>query len=44
MLDILDEPKHPFGGKSVLLGGDFRQTLLVKPKGTKKRHRHIINC
>ena len=34
--DILDEQKHPIGGKSVLLGGDFRQMLPVKPKGTKK--------
>lgn len=33
--DILDEPLHLFGGKTVLLGGDFRQTLPVKPKGTK---------
>ncbi|GKD83486.1 DNA helicase, partial [Tanacetum coccineum] len=33
--DILDEPTRPFGGKSVLLGGDFPQTLPVKPKGTK---------
>ncbi|KAI3735183.1 hypothetical protein L6452_14673 [Arctium lappa] len=33
--DILNEPTHPFGGKSVLLGGDFRQTLPIKPKGIK---------
>lgn len=33
--DILDQPTCPFGGKSVLLGGDFRQTLPVKSKGTK---------
>ncbi|KAL4582931.1 hypothetical protein LXL04_007492 [Taraxacum kok-saghyz] len=30
--DILDRKDVPFGGISVLLGGDFRQTLPVKPK------------
>ncbi|GJV33575.1 DNA helicase [Tanacetum coccineum] len=33
--DILDAPHSLFGGKSVLLCGDFRQTLLVK-KGASK--------
>ncbi|GJW09054.1 DNA helicase [Tanacetum coccineum] len=33
--DILTMPYRLFGGKSVLLGGDFRQTLLVK-KGASK--------
>ncbi|GJU22814.1 DNA helicase [Tanacetum coccineum] len=34
-LYILTMPHRLFGGKSVLLGGDFRQTLLVK-KGASK--------
>lgn len=33
--DILGCPDIPFGGKSVLLGGDFRQTLPVIPKASK---------
>ncbi|KAL3643571.1 hypothetical protein CASFOL_014386 [Castilleja foliolosa] len=33
--DITDDCIHPFGGKSVLLGGDFRQTLPVKVKCTR---------
>ncbi|KAL3643004.1 hypothetical protein CASFOL_013819 [Castilleja foliolosa] len=33
--DITDNANCPFGGKTVLLGGDFRQTLPVKVKFTR---------
>ncbi|KAK9067683.1 hypothetical protein SSX86_011794 [Deinandra increscens subsp. villosa] len=39
--DILDQPNLPFGGKSILLGGDFRQTLPVQQRSSKAR---VISC
>ncbi|GJR22043.1 DNA helicase [Tanacetum coccineum] len=33
--DILDEPNRLFEGKTVMLGGDFRQTLPVKKSATR---------
>nr|GEV70818.1 DNA helicase [Tanacetum cinerariifolium] len=33
--DILDSPHTLFGGCSIMLGGDFRQTLPVKKKASK---------
>ncbi|XP_022041801.2 ATP-dependent DNA helicase pif1-like [Helianthus annuus] len=33
--DLLNRPHQPFGGQSILLGGDFRQTLPVIPKASK---------
>ncbi|KAL3637308.1 hypothetical protein CASFOL_019607 [Castilleja foliolosa] len=35
--DITGNSDHPFGGKSILLGGDFRQTLPVKVKCTRSQ-------
>nr|GEX45435.1 DNA helicase [Tanacetum cinerariifolium] len=33
--DILNNSNTMFGGKSIILGGDFKQTLPVKKKGSK---------
>jgi hypothetical protein len=35
-LDDAQATKKVFGGKTVVLGGDFRQILLVVPKGDEK--------
>ena len=35
--DILGDSEKPFGGKPVMLGGDFRQTLPVKKKATRSQ-------
>ncbi|GJV45250.1 DNA helicase [Tanacetum coccineum] len=35
LIDIIDVPDKVFGGKSDVLGGDFRQTLPVKKGGSK---------
>ncbi|GJX82942.1 DNA helicase [Tanacetum coccineum] len=33
--DLFDEPNHLYGGKTVMLGEDFRQTLPVKKSATR---------
>uniref|UniRef100_A0A453QHP2 ATP-dependent DNA helicase n=1 Tax=Aegilops tauschii subsp. strangulata TaxID=200361 RepID=A0A453QHP2_AEGTS len=35
MRDIMDKPDLPFGGKTVVFGGDFRQVLPIVRKGTR---------
>ncbi|RCV43315.1 hypothetical protein SETIT_9G284000v2 [Setaria italica] len=37
MRDIMDKPNLPFGGKTVIFGGDFRQVLPVVRKGTRSQ-------
>ena len=41
MRDIMEKPDLPFGGKTVVFGGDFRQVLPVVRKGTRAQ---IINA
>ena len=36
MQDLKNNFDHPFGGMTVILGGDFRQILHVIPNGTKE--------
>jgi hypothetical protein len=35
MRDIMDCQDRPFGGKTIMFGGDFRQVLLVMRKGSR---------
>ncbi|XP_039780681.1 ATP-dependent DNA helicase PIF1-like [Panicum virgatum] len=35
MRDIMDRPDLPFGGKTIVFGGDYRQVLLVIRKGSR---------
>ncbi|WVZ76928.1 hypothetical protein U9M48_024846 [Paspalum notatum var. saurae] len=35
--DIMDRPRLPFGGKTIVFGGDFRQVLPVVRKGTRSQ-------
>uniref|UniRef100_K3YL66 ATP-dependent DNA helicase n=3 Tax=Setaria italica TaxID=4555 RepID=K3YL66_SETIT len=51
MRDIMDVPNLPFGGKTVVFGGDFRQVLPVVRKGTRSqivdaslRRSELWNC
>ena len=33
--DIMDRPELPFGGKTVVFGGDFRQVLPIVRRGSR---------
>uniref|UniRef100_A0A453PUU1 ATP-dependent DNA helicase n=1 Tax=Aegilops tauschii subsp. strangulata TaxID=200361 RepID=A0A453PUU1_AEGTS len=51
MRDITDRPDLPFGGKTIVFGGDFRQVLPVVRKGTRAqivdaslRRSELWNC
>jgi hypothetical protein len=33
--DIMDRPKLPFGGMTVVFGGDFRQVLPIVRRGSR---------
>jgi hypothetical protein len=51
MRDIMDRPDLPFGGKTIVFGGDFRQVLPVVRKGsraqivdTSLRRSELWNC
>jgi ATP-dependent DNA helicase PIF1 len=35
MRDIMGWPRLPFGGKTIVFGGDFRQVLHVVRKGSR---------
>ena len=35
MRDIMGRPALPFGGKTIVFGGDFRQVLPVVRKGSR---------
>jgi hypothetical protein len=37
LCDLLDKPDTPFGGITMLFGGDFRQTLPVVPHGSREQ-------
>ena len=35
LYDIMDRPNLPFGGKTMVFGGDFRQVLPVVRRGSR---------